>query len=190
MNKKFLSLCLLISTAASSQLCALTSLSEILENPEIAKINPAMKEPATREMIKKSYIEGIENPYNTLNKKYGDEATLKLEEQMAEAFNGLFLAAADGKLDQKELDELLNISDQFIKIIKAKKGITETEAAQFYSLTITNRMTVAGLEFSLGDAELSEKLSKKLQEFGLIFCKIGMEMKKLFVKEFPLMKTA
>jgi len=184
MHKKILSFFLLLITAISTNLCAIRSLSEVLNDEAVIAVIPHLQNKETKAMLEQALVDNIEVPYNKLNNKYGDNITLACEIDIDALFQQLVRSGLDGKLNEETLEKLLETFAKFITQARSKKEISEKEVAQFISLAFTLRMTVVGLEFAIKNPTYQEKAMEKQDEMAQISTYISEKINEFLMKEF------
>jgi len=184
MNKKTLSLFLVLTAVITTNICAIRSLSEafndpkviFLDSPWLSKKSNEWNRPKRNEYWRQSLIAGtkrtrkiwsrFEDDYNKLNSNYGDPITLSYEENMDQLFQQLKRSYLDATLDQQALDRLFEVFAKFITHLKNKKGITDREVAAFTALASSVRSKVVDLEFFIKNPTFIEKILKIRKQFS------------------------
>jgi len=146
MNKKTLSLFLILTAVITTNLCAIKSLSEVLNDPRVIVSSLFLLDPTDLADYTKM-ASHLETSYNKLNNKYGDPITLSCEEGMEQLWQQLKRSELDGKLDEQALDKLIETFANFITQVRSKKEISENEILLFFSYAFILRRKVVELEF-------------------------------------------
>jgi len=191
MNKKTLSLFLVLTAVITTNLCAIRSLSVVLRDPKVIFLNspwlskksnkwnrPKRNESsrtrywrrrliARTKSIRKTFSK-LDDEYNKLNSNYGDPITLSYEKNMDQLFQQLKQSYLDATFDQQTLDRLFEVFAKFITHLKSKKKITDREVALFTGLAGATRSKIVDLEFFIKNPISKDKILKMEEQFSTL----------------------